>query len=255
MWRREGSGGGGTGLRSERSDLLSTNGGGIGLRAGRLSDSAAEWGRSGSSGGDIGFRFCTGIVVIFEPFTGGGRGVPGGGRGCPRPIGWFRSTGGFCSLAFPFLASLCFWRAFQPHCLAVTAAFATAASVVRFPSPFVEAALDATVLFVSRLNKPLEIEPVALLIEAAFEDAAVVELGSVDSVARNDSADDVVLRLLLATGVRSDSFSLSVASREDPEDWLRAFATGGGFAGVSVGVAAAELPWDLADSAAIILDA
>src|SRR4051794_24378519 len=41
---------------------------------------------SGMSGGGMGFRLGTGIGAVFVFLSGGGNGVPGGGRGLPRPI-------------------------------------------------------------------------------------------------------------------------------------------------------------------------
>ena len=40
----------------------------------------------------MGFRFGTGIGVTLDLLSGIGNGVPGGGRGCPPPIGLVRST-------------------------------------------------------------------------------------------------------------------------------------------------------------------
>lgn len=104
------------------------------------------------------------IGANLDLLSGRGKGIPGGGSGCPRPMGWFRSTAELDWEAEPGLAwSFCLCRAFQPQFFACAAALVTTASVLRFDvlSLFVDA-LEAELDEVSRRKKPLASDPVWL---------------------------------------------------------------------------------------------
>ena len=102
----------------------------------------------GKSGGGMGFLFGTGIGAVFVFLSGRGRGTPGGGRGCPRPI-----TSGRVGVSSEEVSILSPLRcnAFQPHFFAVAAAFVTAAKDNLLVSAAVEDLLDDEVEF-SRLG-------------------------------------------------------------------------------------------------------
>jgi hypothetical protein len=98
-----------------------------------LSDNFDLCGRLGGGRGcGMGLRFGTGIGAVFVLLSGGGRGVPGGGKGCPRPMtnGWM----GSCSGIPAGFWSPCRCIAFHPHFLAVAAALVIFASEIRLLS-------------------------------------------------------------------------------------------------------------------------
>ena len=80
-----------------------------------------------------GLRFGTGIGAVLVLRSGGGRGVPGGGNGFPRPIGCVKSGISLpCSEAMEsFVWSRLLCSAFNPHFRAFSAALATALRVFR----------------------------------------------------------------------------------------------------------------------------
>lgn len=94
------------------------------------SDNFGLCGRLGGGRGcGMGLRFGTGIGAVLVFLSGSGRGVPGGGKGWPRPItnGWL----GSCSGIPGDFWSPCRCIAFHPHFLAVAAALVMFASEIR----------------------------------------------------------------------------------------------------------------------------
>jgi len=88
-------------------------------------------------------RFGTGMGAVLVFLSGGGRGVPGGGNGLPRPIG--SDVSGLLSepdkpssfRVSPFLAA----SAFRPHLFAEAAALATDVSMTRLDGLFASGVL------------------------------------------------------------------------------------------------------------------
>lgn len=103
-----------------------------GTLSGSTSESGDLSGRLGNVGGaPRGFLFGTGIGAVLVFLSGGGNGIPGGGSGCPLPIGFVIS--GVSSLSRLATGdSLVLCKAFNPHLLAVAAALVTADKLILF---------------------------------------------------------------------------------------------------------------------------
>ena len=167
-------------------------------------------------------RFGTGMGAVLVFRSGGGRGVPGGGKGCPLPmtIGCGVSFASGCPLAF---WSACRCRAFHPHFLAVTAAFVTAAKDIRFASTVEDFEED---IEFSRLtsfpNDPNDFADGA----SELNDALLM----LDGLGRYEGSlfESIVASEILREGCGARSlsalFSMFVAFLEDADDWLPDFS-------------------------------
>lgn len=202
--------------------------------------------RLGKGGGTRDLRL--GIKTGVEPLLGPGSGVPGGGSGCPLPIGIFKSTGGsesFRPFPFPFLS---FWRciAFRPHRLAVAAALDMAVKAPRLGSsdPLLPAGEGGS--FRAKMPWPLELVP--LLNDVIDADGELVRGMSSTRL----SADVVVWRLPGGFGVSSLPGSSGIVSVEECEE-LPALFFDDGLDGDPTGVSVGELLRDFAEIVAIVL--
>ena len=163
--------------------------------------------------------------------------MPGGGSGWPLPMGCDRSRDELPSECGSSLWLSPFrWSAFQPHVRAVKAALLTAARVVRLVSPSAPWPGTPGTEFddSNRRKSPREIDPVWL-----FKDGAG-DLFSVLSGCDPDSAEDIVSRRAPVLGVCSLSFTASLTSREDVDEFVPSPMSGEALTGEVDGVGAGE---------------
>jgi hypothetical protein len=187
-------------------------------------------------------RFGTAIGTVLDCLSGGGRGIPGGGSGRPRPIIRGGRGGPSSNFELPLFASLCRCIAFQPHFFAVAAAFVTAASDKRFVStaedfPLVEDEFSLLGSFATEVRVSAEgasgVNDMSPILVGICEEK--FELGSF--VGYNSPKGGCTVASFSKSF--SKSFSECVESRDEIDDWLSSFSAfdvcGGSVERVSIG--------------------
>ena len=186
-------------------------------------------------------RFGTGIGAVFVFLSGGGRGTPGGGSGCPRPM--TRGREGLCAPSAKASGACpcrCRCIAFHPHFLAVSAALDTAARDSRFASG-VNDLTDDKVELVSRLESNPN-EPKNFVDGASDRNDAVLILaglgGYEDSFEKPFESLTISDTLVEGCGVKSfcKSFSDATEARGDVDGRLPSLSIIEGCEGDPTGV-------------------